>query len=125
MDLLYFRETDQSKIGTILREKNGLDFIWKQLELSKLLLEKCQPRIIVVCNALAGTFIGKDKVGENNKWLDLDLNFDTEIGTYKWNNKTPIFFSGMLTGQRALDNGSYERLKWQIRRTIINNSFYD
>lgn len=24
----------------------------------------------------------------------------------------PVFFSSMLSGQRALDRGSYERLKW-------------
>jgi len=26
----------------------------------------------------------------------------------------PIFFTSMLTGQRALDNGSFERLIWHI-----------
>lgn len=28
---------------------------------------------------------------------------------------TPVFFSSMLTGQRALDLGSLERLEWHIR----------
>jgi hypothetical protein len=26
-----------------------------------------------------------------------------------------IFFSGMLSGQHALDNGSFNRLKWHIK----------
>lgn len=32
--------------------------------------------------------------------------------------KIPLFFSGMLTGQRALDNGSFERLKWHIKKAV-------
>ena len=46
--------------------------------------------------------------------LDFDEDFNNEIGTYKikiGEKETPIFFSGMLSGQRALDLGSLERLK--------------
>ncbi len=75
------------------------------------------PKIIVVDNTLARTFLGKDKVGEVDIWLDYEFKFDEEIGTYLWNN-IPVFFTSMLTGQRALDNGSFERLKWQVKRAL-------
>ena len=32
--------------------------------------------------------------------------------------KIPTFLSGMLTGQRALDNYSLERLGWHIKQVI-------
>ena len=49
-----------------------------------------------------------------------DFCFDEEIGTYRIVNNsslegTPVFFSSMLTRQRALDLGSLERLEWHIR----------
>ena len=46
-----------------------------------------------------------------------DFVFNDDIGTYLWNN-TPVFFSSMLSGQRALDIGSMERLKWQVKRAL-------
>jgi len=51
--------------------------------------------------------------------MDFGFEFDDEIGTYRIikNDKlkhTPVFFTSMLTGQRALDLGSYERLIWHI-----------
>jgi hypothetical protein len=30
----------------------------------------------------------------------------------------PIFFTSMLTGQRALDKGSYARLIWHIKYAL-------
>lgn len=121
LDLLYFRETNQNTINTILRQKNGAEYLWEQLQISDLLIRESEPKILIVSNALARTFLGFDKQGENNLWLNYNFTFDYEIGTYRWND-IPVFFSSMLTGQRALDNGSYERLKWQIRRTLIITS---
>lgn len=124
LDLLYFRETNQNTINDILRKANGVKFIWEQLQITDKLIKDSKPKIIIVSNALARTFIGFDKNGEHNKWLDYEFVFDYEIGTYRWDN-IPVFFSSMLTGQRALDNGSYERLKWQIRRTLLIRADYE
>lgn len=117
LDLLFFRETKQEKIYEIIKSKNGLDFIWEQLKISKQLIQICQPKIIVVCNTLARTFLGKDKRNGQNVWLDFDFKWNEQLGTYLMN-ETPIFFSGMLSGQRALDLGSYERLKWHIKMVL-------
>lgn len=117
LDLLFFRYTDQKIIFNILKQENGVKFIWEQLQITNSLIELCNPKVIVVCNALAGIFLGKDKNDNNNKWLDFSFKFDNELGTYISKN-IPVFFSSMLTGQRALDRGSYERLRWHIKKAI-------
>ena len=53
--------------------------------------------------------------------MNFEFEFDDTIGTYRIINNpdfkdTIVFFSGMLTGQRALDNGSFERLKWHLNK---------
>jgi len=120
-DLLFVRETNQKIIKTIICDdkNNGAEFIYKQLLISKQIIEKCEPKIIVVNNTLARRLLGKEKTKNQNIWMDFGFEFDDEIGTYRIikNDKlkhTPVFFTSMLTGQRALDLGSYERLIWHI-----------
>lgn len=115
LDLLFFRETNQNYIQEILGTENGKNFIWEQLQISNNLIRKSNPKIIVVCNTQARTFLGKDKQGNKNEWLNYNFKFDDNLGTYLWDG-IPVFFSGMLSGQRALDIGSYERLKWHIKQ---------
>jgi len=64
-------------------------------------------------------------------WLDFISEseaFDKDFGTYKieLNNKsTYVFFSGMLSGQRALDLDTFKRLEWHlktVRKEINTNS---
>ena len=55
----------------------------------------------------------------NENFQSIEFTFDNNLGTYRIVNHpnlndTPIFFTSMLTGQRALDLGSYERLVWHI-----------
>ncbi len=106
-------------------KKVGLDFIWKQIEISREIIEKAKPKIIVVNNTLARDFFGINKSEDRTQsvWMGYDFKFDYEIGTHRIiGNKelktdltgTPVIFTSMLTGQRALDNGSFERLTWHI-----------
>jgi hypothetical protein len=115
----------QNKIESILKAQNGPEFLFWQLQLSDKLIKYANPKIIVVCNALARLFLGKEKDLEKNDkiWLGYDFEFSENIGTYYWN-KTPVFFTGMLSGQGQMDKGSLERLKWHIRQikaTHFNN----
>ena len=108
-----------------------IKFINAQLEISFEIIEKAKPKIIVVSNALASEFFGKMKPKHTKYFdriwrgfdLDFEKDFDNELGCY-WVHfgdlKIPIVFSGMLSGQRALDIGSLERLKWQIKRILFN-----
>ena len=110
LDLLYLRETNQKNIERINHDQNGKIFFKKQLELSKKIIEKTKPKIIVVSNSFARKLI----------CLDFQIEFDENLGTNKIINNcalenTPIFFTSMLTGQRALDLGSYERLIWHLK----------
>mgnify|MGYP000887947620 CR=1 FL=1 len=132
LDLLFIRETNQNIIKDLLYDKQGIEFISEQLRISFEIINCVQPQIIVVSNALVAEFFGKKKREHENKfkkiWLGYDLDFDKDfdktIGTYKipvGNKETPIIFSSMLSGQRALDIGSFERLKWQIKKILTTN----
>lgn len=125
IDMLFVRETDQSQIDKLSYTKEGIEFIQDQIEISFEIMEECQPKLVLVSNAFASELFGKKKVKHqvfDKIWkgysLDFNTDFDESIGTYtiELNGKpTPIIFSGMLSGQRALDNGSFERLKWQMK----------
>lgn len=127
LDLLFIRETNQKLIEKLTKDEIGTKFIWDNLQISRKIIEKSKPKIIVVQNTLARRFLGKDKAGKSNKWLDYDFKFDHNIGTDRIQNKesklygVPVFFTSMLTGQRAIDLGSYERLKWHIKFVIDND----
>ena len=113
IDLLFIRETNQNVVKVIGKEELGKRFINEQLEISLAIIESVLPKIIVVNNTYARELL-KDR---------LDSKFDEEIGTHRITGKnnlqgTPIFFTSMLTGQRALDLGSYERLIWQIKYVL-------
>ncbi len=138
LDMLFIRERQQSIIAELCKKK--VDFINAQLNISFDIIEKLQPKIIIVQNALVTEFFGKMKSKHlkfNKIWRGYDLffekdisrgmesTFDHKIGTYRINIggiKTPIIFSSMLSGQRALDIGSMERLKWQIKFILENQT---
>ena len=113
-DLLFIRETDQK---IVLKWKKKLeqcspDFFSKQLDLSKTIIEESEPKLIVVLNAGARELF-KELFND-----DCNPSFCDKLGAniYTINgNKTPVLFSGMLSGQRALDLGSQESLKWHIK----------
>jgi hypothetical protein len=121
IDLLGIREVKQNLVGNMCLKSLGLEFVVKHLEITKRILEESAPKVIVVNNTLARRYLGKD-VDEkgNNTWMGYKFKFDDKIGTDRIVNTDsklngiPIFFTSMITGQRALDNGSFERLKWHI-----------
>ena len=115
LDLIHIRQTDQKIVKAIFNDAIGNKFLRKQLEISMSIIEKSKPKIIVVSNAYArDLFMGECQV---------QTVFDENIGTHKIVNNMdlegiPVFFTSMLTGQRALDNGSYDRLVWHINYVI-------
>lgn len=122
LDLLVFRETNQKSINKLFH-KQGFEFLLTQLEIAKKRIEILNPKVVVVSNALARTFLGKDKDGEKLVWLGLPFVFDKNLGFDKIDNSeininSAFFFSSMLSGQRALDKGSEERLVWQIAQVL-------
>lgn len=123
LDLLFFRETNQKAVDKfIYNNPKGLQFIYDQIMISKQLLEISKPKIIVASNTKVRQLMGYKKDVQKNIdiWMGYDFKFDNEIGTYKIETNgalfnTPVFFTSMLSGQRALDIGSFRRLEWHIK----------
>ncbi|PCJ65564.1 MAG: hypothetical protein COA58_09140 [Bacteroidetes bacterium] len=121
IDILYQRETSQKKVESLLKTEHGVDFIYRQCMITKTVLDNLidenNPRIFVVTNTFARNLLGlyrkENEPKRSEHWIGYDFVWNEDIGTYMYKNN-PFFLSGMLTGQRALDNGSYERLIWQI-----------
>jgi len=129
-DLLGIRNTNQSEISKFLKDSNSNSneskFVTEHLKISKEIIIAAKPKIIVVSNTLARDLMGYDNKPNKYKRVCMDFNFefDDKIGTYRITNNdldgTPIFFSSMLTGQRALDIGSFKRLMWHVNH--VNSS---
>jgi hypothetical protein len=120
IDLFCYRMTSQSdlkeKVG-ISSDKTQTDFAEKQFKLNMRLIENLEPEIIVVVNALASKIIQN----ESGEFYGISESLDEGYGCYYLNmngKEYPILFSGMVTGRRALDVGSRERLRWQIDKIL-------
>lgn len=80
--------------------------------------------MIIVSNTLASEFFRKRKKTKHSqldKIWKKETTFNSEIGTYeiKLNNRfVPIVISGMLSGQRSINVGDFERLKWQAKMIL-------
>ncbi len=120
IDLLDIRQTKQKEIEKNIKISEdriiSIDpFFQRQIEISFELIQKIKPRIIVVVNAFASRII-------NALWQSSISDFSHQTG-YQYfklslEKKIPIFFSGMLTGQRALDVGSRKRFVWHIQQSL-------
>lgn len=111
-DYCYVIETTQSSVVEKYIENSELkEFVAEQYAIAKDIIKEVAPKLIVVCNAKASELIKEDLIKKEGGL------FDNAIGTYRLNdkNQTPIIFSSMLTGQRAMDVHSYERMLWQIK----------
>jgi hypothetical protein len=120
IDLFYFRETRQSNISNKIftNKKVGIlnQFADRQIQLTWNVIKMIDPKIIVVQNILASKIFKKRFKHNINNYENI-INSDEGYETIKINNSfIPIFFSGMLTGQRALDTYSYFRLRWHIKK---------
>jgi len=117
IDLLYLRETRQEKVKGLLKTEQGRVFIHKQCMITKLIIDKLitnnNSTIFVVTNAFARDLLGEFTLKTQDVGLNYKFVWKEKFGTYFYKN-TPFFFSSMLSGQRALDNGSFERLVWHI-----------
>lgn len=117
-DLFAIRCTTQKTLENLLEKDRSFEnFCKKQFELFLKIMRQAEPCVIVVCNAYASGWMKKTLKSDT-------LHFDDTIGTYRISmedmNNVPIFFSSMLSGQRALDIFSRERLVWQIKHYLKN-----
>jgi hypothetical protein len=114
VDLFLFRETSQNSFKRRIIEGGKLTpFALEQLELCRSLIEEIDPKVIVVVNAFA-----------SNLFVEIfGAEFDERFGYHLITlnaRSIPVFLASMLTGQRAMDRYSYQRLRWQIKRVVEN-----
>lgn len=113
IDLFYLRETSQEKLrrSIFLKTRVLNKFGRDQMDITRNILERITPKAIVVVNALASNIFKEE----------YKLKFDQYHGCYFTRisgRNVPTFLSSMLSGQRALDIFSRERLGWHIRKVL-------
>lgn len=132
-DLFPFRESNQkvieqmfdgAKDGLLVPKKEFHPFVENSLLWSEATIIKAKPKMIVVINAFASRLFfdtrvqGKTLLGfkpANDELWSKELGADY----IRMNNQVvPILFSGMLSGQRALDRYSEFRLCWHINHVL-------
>ena len=112
VDLFFCRETSQNKCKEKIYGTNGLnEFGRRQFELSKAIIFQVQPKVIVVANAFAARLFNKEFAAK------FDVNRGYHIVQLE-GQVVPTFLASMLTGQRAMDVYSYQRLQWHIRKAF-------
>ena len=114
IDLFLYKETSQTDFMNHVRSKGVLnEFGMDQIKLFEDILVQIEPRCVVVSNATGSEIL--------REYIKSDLSWDAERG-FHWftrgGKKIPMFFSSMLSGQRALDRWSYERLVWHIGQAV-------
>lgn len=127
MDVFGIMRLQQSVISDDIKKKR-CKHVDQYKELFRIFVEtviELKPEKIVFANAFISNLIqGEDDVYERirNGYVEVAKERDDKGGltiTFKCNNKTwesKAWFSSMLSGQRALDNGSKELLIWAVRR---------
>lgn len=114
IDLFLYKETSQTDFKKRIMDGDSLnEFALEQIALFEEVLLAIEPKCIVVANAFGYELL--------RVHIKDDLSWDDARGFHwfsKGGRKIPIFFSSMLSGQRALDRWSYERLKWHIGQAV-------
>ncbi|MFH1031212.1 MAG: hypothetical protein V1767_01375 [Chloroflexota bacterium] len=112
IDLFFYRKTKQNDFKKQIYQNEDLSgFVRSQLALSKKLIYEVQPKVIVVANKFASDIFREE----------FDLKWDKEWGyylAYFESRSIPVFLASMLSGQRAMDVYSRERLIWHIKKAL-------
>ena len=123
LDIFYYRETKQNKIKNLIDYND--DFFSRQMDITKRLILMLEPSMILVSNAFAGENFRKMFADDSANFFvkyPINLSQGTHLIQVGKKKNVPLFFSGMLSGQRALDLGSYERLKWHMKAVADGKS---
>lgn len=114
VDMFSVRTRHQYVVQAIVNDPDSQGFVEEQLGLFRKIVNGASPRAIVVVNALVSHLI---RTGRALGPLDYDENLGVDM--YKIGEKrVPVFYSGMLSGAHAVDNGSFNRLIWHIKYVL-------
>lgn len=111
-DIFFVRDTSQARVLDMKAEMG--DFFKTQMDISKELIAASHPQLIVVVNAGASKILQNEmcvwRPSSPEQWNDeLGVDYISVCDI-----RMPVLFTGMLSGQRALDDGSYYSLIWHI-----------
>jgi hypothetical protein len=137
IDITLFRETNQSILESFFQNSSLANIMQEQLNLATRMIKDVEPKIIIASNTLVRKIFCLEIFQERGEKkfkseVKSEFCFDTSKSvikkygtplisaprssyTGKALKKTPIFFTSMLSGQRALDLGSFDRLIWHIK----------
>ena len=115
-DIFFIRHTEQKSVIKLTNQEEYKDFFDEQLELTRDIIRAAEPRLIVVLNA------GVREYFKRIFPFDWDKDFNDNLGAHlvRIKENAPVLFSGMLSGQRAMDLGTKRALRWHIQH-IINH----
>lgn len=137
-DLFPIRESDQKVIEQMFDGENGplvakegyRSFVDAALKWSAATIIAAKPKMIVVINTFASRLFFDARIDGNPllgfKPANGEL-WSEELGAdfvRIKNQVVPILFSGMLSGQRALDRYSEFRLCWHIHHILSHQGFW-
>lgn len=117
-DIFAIRERDQARVRDSLslqEDGNWTPFAERQYQIFESLLASVQPIGVVVVNALGSTLL-VNRWRRSNRLQPAEhaarglLNTGTQ--------RIPVYFSGMLSGQRAMDRFSRARLVHEVRNAL-------
>ena len=107
------------------------DYYKEMFALSLKYLILAQPKVVVVANAFVcrilcrDTTLKLDQAKYNNLYKPkYSLVYNEQFGGYTFcmkDFKTQMYFTSMLSGQRALDNGSKDNLIWMVKNYLRHN----
>lgn len=127
-DLFAFRETKQKGKKYLSCDTSGCKgcgkcqncFNHAQFQIFLKIVDAIKPCTIIVCNALASRIYFDRCINRHITPNQSTGYFEHQIST-ETKQKIPLFFSGMLTGGRATDIDSRNRLFWNVTQALKNN----
>ncbi len=122
LDLFPIRETSQNKVSKIIEQNTEFRSACLKIFIST--VKKMNPKAIVIENTLARDILIKQNDLALNEYFP-SYNFEhfknNGIGTPVNKFGVAVYYTSMLTGQRAIDLGSFNRLLWSLNKFIHQN----
>jgi hypothetical protein len=117
IDLFPVRETSQKLVVKLLSQNQ--DFTNACLAIFLSGLKQISPKAIIIENSfIRDLLINSSNPEIQNYFPGYDFNSfkSSEVGTPINNHGMAVYYTSMLTGQRAIDLGSYNRLIWSLNK---------
>lgn len=130
LDLFGIVQSNQSVVREDFLENP--DYYKEMFELFLKYSVLTRPKVIIVANAFVCRILCRDKALnlDQSKYhyfyknTEYSLVENDQFGGYTFSTlgfKSQLYFSSMLSGQRALDNGSKDNLIWMVRNYMRHN----